>query len=160
MDFSATALSQISKTGDGLSSMIHSRFLNSRLTMLSQRFIFTAVAFFVVGVALGMYMGIAQDFRFVHVHAHLNLLGWVALGLAGVLYRLHPQLQKGWLPHAHYWLHTLGLVVFMGGFAWGSAVGAKAVLPVALGASAVSLGVLLFAANVFMRLRNTPPYAP
>jgi hypothetical protein len=121
--------------------------------LLSHRFLHTAVAFFVVGVALGMYMGITHDFRFTHVHVHINLLGWVALGLAGLIYTAHPHLQQGWLAHSHYWLHTVGLVVFMGGFAWGSASGEMVVLPVATGATLAALGVLLFAVNVFTRLR-------
>jgi hypothetical protein len=128
--------------------------------MLSKRLLLTAIAFFVVGVAAGMYMGIAQDFRFVHVHAHLNLLGWVALALAGLLYAVHPRLQTTWMAHAHYWLHTLGLIVFMGGFAWGSASGQKPVVPVAIGATSVALGVLLFAVNAFIRLRSGPMAAP
>ena len=122
--------------------------------MLSIRFIRTAVLFFLVGVALGLYMGANQDFRFVHVHAHVNLLGWVALALAGLLYRVHPELEQGWLGHAHYWLHTVGLVVFMGGFAWGTLRGSFATAPVSIGASMVGLGVLLFAINVFARLRT------
>ncbi len=121
--------------------------------MLSHRLIHTAVAFFVAGVALGTYMGANQDFRFIHVHAHINLLGWVALGLAGLLYSLHPHLQRGWMAQAHYWLHTLGLVLFMGSYAWGMVSGNKPVPFIAAGASMVSLGVLLFALNVFTRLR-------
>lgn len=128
--------------------------------MLSNRLLLTAIAFFVVGVAAGMYMGIAQDFRFVHVHAHLNLLGWVALGLAGLLYAVHPRLQTTWMAHAHYWLHTLGLIVFMGGFAWGSASGHKPFLPIAIGATSVTLGVMLFAVNAFTRLRSGPAALP
>ena len=124
--------------------------------MLATRLIHTAVAFFVVGVALGTIMGATQDFRFVHVHAHINLLGWVALGLIGLIYRLHPHLQQGWLAHTHYWLHTVGLIVFMGSFAWGIAAGAKPVPFIATGATMVSLAVLLFAANVFTRLRSGP----
>jgi cbb3-type cytochrome oxidase subunit 1 len=120
---------------------------------LATRLIHTAVAFFVVGVALGTTMGAMQDFRFVHVHAHINLLGWVALALIGLIYRLHPHLQQGWLAQAHYWLHTVGLIVFMGSFAWGVATGAKPVAFIAAGATMVSLAVLLFAANVFTRLR-------
>jgi hypothetical protein len=122
--------------------------------VLATRLIHTAVAFFVVGVALGTTMGATQDFRFVHVHAHINLLGWVALALIGLIYRLHPHLQQGWLAQAHYWLHTVGLVVFMGSFAWGLAAGAKPVPFIAAGATMVSLAVLLFAANVFTRLRS------
>ncbi len=120
--------------------------------MLSHRLIHTAVAFFVAGVALGTYSGANQDFRFTHVHVHLNLLGWVALGLAGLLYMLHPHLQRGWMAHGHYWLHSVGLVVFMGAFSWGVISGSLPVAFVATGASMVALGVLLFAINVFTRL--------
>lgn len=122
--------------------------------MLSNRLIHTAVAFFVVGIALGMYMGVTHDFRFTHVHVHVNLLGWGALGFVGLLYAIHPRLQEGWKPHAHYWLHTVGLVLFMGGFARGSATGVMAFVPVAVGSSMVALGVLIFAIHVFMRLRQ------
>jgi cbb3-type cytochrome oxidase subunit 1 len=123
--------------------------------VLATRLIHTAVAFFVVGVALGTTMGAMQDFRFVHVHAHINLLGWVALGMIGLIYRLHPHLQQGWLAHTHYWLHTVGLVVFMGSFAWGIVSQSKPVPFIATGATMVSLAVLLFAINVFRRLRST-----
>jgi hypothetical protein len=121
-------------------------------TMLCNRLLRTAVAFFVVGVALGTGMGATQDFRLIHVHAHVNLLGWVALGLIGLLYAAHPRLSQGWLAHAHYWLHTLGLVLFMGAFAWGVLSGHKPGPAIGAGASLVSLGVLLFAVNVFARL--------
>jgi hypothetical protein len=122
--------------------------------LLSNRLIHTAVAYFAAGVLLGVYMGAAQDFRLVHVHVHLNLLGWVALGLAGLLYAVHPRLGRGALAHGHYWLHSVGLLVFMGAFGWGAVSGHKPVLPISIGAAMVSLGVLLFALNVFMRLRT------
>lgn len=121
--------------------------------MLSIRLIHTAVLFFVVGVALGMYMGIAQDFRFAHVHAHLNLLGWVALGLVGLLYHAQPLLARGVLAHAHYWLHTVGLVVFMSGHAFAMVSGTKPVAVIGGGATMVAAGVVLLAVNVFTRLR-------
>jgi cbb3-type cytochrome oxidase subunit 1 len=121
---------------------------------LSNRLIHTAAAFFVVGVSLGMYMGVTHDFRLTHVHVHINLLGWVALGLAGLLYGVHPSLQRNWLAHAHYWLHTIGLLLFMAGFAWRSVADGTTLVPIAVGSSMVALGVLLFAVNVFTRLRS------
>jgi hypothetical protein len=120
--------------------------------MVSNRFIRTAAVFFVIGVFLGIYMGITKDFRFTHVHAHVNLLGWVALGLCGLIYGVRPQLQQGWWPQVHYWFHTLGLVSFMGGFAWGTVTGVFAFMPVAVGASMVAVGVVVFALNVCLRL--------
>jgi cbb3-type cytochrome oxidase subunit 1 len=125
--------------------------------LLSNRLIHTAGAFFVIGVALGIYMGASEDFRFMHVHAHLNLLGWVALAMTGLLYTLHPHLQRGWMAHGHYWLHTLGLLVFMGSFAWRVARGSKPVALIAIGASMASLGVLSFVLNVFTRLGAARP---
>jgi hypothetical protein len=122
--------------------------------MLSDRLIRTSVVFFVLGVGLGIYMGAMHDFRFAHVHVHVNLLGWVALGLIGLIYAVHPRLQQTWLAHAHYWLHTVGLVLFMGGFAWGSATGQFQMAPVAAGSTMVALGVVLLAVNVFSRLRS------
>lgn len=127
--------------------------------MLSHRLIRTAIAFFVLGVGLGMYMGANQDFRLMHVHAHVNLLGWVALALVGLLYATHPHLQEGVLPQAHYWLHTLGLIVFMGGFAWSRLSGVFRIVPVAVGSSMVALGVLLLAVHVFRRLAPAPSVA-
>ena len=124
--------------------------------MLSRRFIYTAVAFFVIGVSLGMYMGINKDFRLTHVHVHINLLGWVALGLAGLLYNSYPHLHRSWMAHAHYWLHTIGLIIFMGGFVWGAISGEFRFIPVSVGASMVSLGVLFFAINIFTRLGAAP----
>jgi hypothetical protein len=120
--------------------------------MLARRFIRTAVALFVMGVGLGVYMGAAQDFRFIHVHAHINLLGWVSLGLVGLLYAQFPALQRHWLANAHYWLHTVGLIVFMGSFALGPFVGTKLTTGIAVGATSVALGVLLLAINVFRGL--------
>jgi hypothetical protein len=127
-------------------------------SVLSNRLIHTSAAFFVAGVSLGMYMGITHDFRLTHVHVHVNLLGWVALGLAGLLYSVRPALERHWLAHAHYWLHTIGLLLFMGGFAWRSVVDSTTFAPIAAGSSMVALGVLLFAVNVFTRLHS--PTAP
>lgn len=121
--------------------------------MLAHRLFHVATAFFVLGVGLGIFMGARQDFRLMHVHAHLNLLGWVALGLIGLLYMCRPQLQHGWMPQAHFWLHTVGLVVFMGGFAWSRLGDTFHKAPVAGGASMVGLGVLLFGVHVWRNLR-------
>lgn len=120
--------------------------------MLAHRLIRTAIVFFVLGVGLGAYMGAAQDFRFLHVHAHVNLLGWVALALVGLLYAQFPVLQRHWMASAHYWLHTVGLVVFMGSYALGNITGAKPVAAIALGAAAVALSVLLLAIHVLRGL--------
>jgi hypothetical protein len=49
----------------------------------------------------------------VPVHAHLNLLGWVSLGLCGLIYAKAPHLEKSLLAKAHFWLHNLALPPLM-----------------------------------------------
>ncbi|MCU0985127.1 MAG: hypothetical protein MUC89_09325 [Acetobacteraceae bacterium] len=39
-------------------------------------------------------MGIAHDFTFAPVHAHLNLLGWTSLALMGLTFRAWPELAQ------------------------------------------------------------------
>jgi ABC-type proline/glycine betaine transport system permease subunit len=48
--------------------------------------VFAAVAA-LCGMALGIIMGISQDFTLAPAHAHLNLLGWVTMALYGLYHR-------------------------------------------------------------------------
>ena len=50
-----------------------------------------SAVYFVLGVLLGMYMSITHSYDYASVHAHVNLLGWASLALAGVIYVLSPQ---------------------------------------------------------------------
>jgi hypothetical protein len=55
-------------------------------------FLTAAALCLVIGTGLGIAMGIAHDFRFAPVHAHLNLLGWTSLALMGLTLRAYPEL--------------------------------------------------------------------
>jgi hypothetical protein len=55
-------------------------------------FITTALLCLLVGEALGIHMGISQDFTLVPAHVHLNLLGWVTLAAFGLMHRAYPAL--------------------------------------------------------------------
>ncbi len=63
----------------------------SRIPLL---FLVAAALCMVVGVALGIAMGMAHDFQFAPVHAHINLLGWTSLALMGLTYRAWPELCR------------------------------------------------------------------
>jgi hypothetical protein len=80
---------------------------------MSNRLLRIAVVYWVVAVCWGIYMGATEDFTDVAVHAHLNLLGWVSLGLCGIIYALAPHLAETMLARAHFWLHNIGLPLLM-----------------------------------------------
>ena len=67
-------------------------------------FLLLAVACLIVGVSLGIYMGINEDFQLSPVHAHLNVVGWVSLALFGIVYRLYPTLSAARLARLQFGL--------------------------------------------------------
>lgn len=109
----------------------------------------TAVLLGLAGMLLGIFMGINQDFRLAHFHAHWNLLGWVAFFIYGAYYALVPAARQGVLPKVHYVLALLGLFVFMAGL-YSIAMGAMEMVAfAAIGSLMVVAGFLVFAWIVF-----------
>lgn len=108
----------------------------------------TAVLWFVLAVGIGLYMGAAQDFRLVHVHVHLNLLGWASLALVGLTWASFPKLSSWRLAMVQFVLHNVGLAVFMGGFVVANFTGEKPMPAIAGGSLTVGVAVLLFAFQV------------
>lgn len=110
----------------------------------------TAVLLGLAGMLLGIFMGINQDFRLAHFHAHWNLLGWVAFFIYGAFYALAPAARVGVLPKLHYALSLLGLLVFVAGLysiAMGTATALEACA--AIGSLIMIAGFLVFAWIVF-----------
>lgn len=119
-------------------------------------FIKLAVLYFVIGVVLGNYMGATMDFGLRTVHAHINLLGWASLALAGVIYTLHPAAASSRLAVWHFWIAAVVLPVMFVALAL-LMRGVQSIGPVlGITSAAMALAVLLFAVNVF---RNVGPRA-
>ena len=114
-----------------------------------------AVVYLVVGAVLGFTMGILQKFSLQPVHAHLLLAGWATLGLAGIIYHLHPAAAVTRLARWHFWLHNLGLPVFMAALGAALLTGREELVPViAAGATVLLAGLVTFAANVLLNVRT------
>ena len=117
------------------------------------RFLRIAVVYLFIGALLGLFMGITQKFVLAPVHAHLLLLGWASLALAGLVYHLYPGAASTRLAHVHFWLHNLGLPVFMVGLGM-LLTGSESAGPiVAASASVVLIGLGTFATNVLVNVK-------
>jgi len=113
-----------------------------------------SVLYLVIGVAMGLAMGSTQDFSLRPVHAHVNLLGWTTLALGGLVYTVFPQAGGSLLAKAHFWLLNLSLPVMMVTLSM-LILGNPAVIPLmAIAEIAAALGVLAFAANLFVNLKR------
>jgi peptidoglycan/LPS O-acetylase OafA/YrhL len=116
--------------------------------MVSASFMRFGVAFALIGMALGVFMGATHDFSLTPVHAHVNLVGWVSMFLAGLFYQANRD-RETWLAALHLILAVVGLSLMAPGVAaiargmsWGE--------PFAIaGSIATFAATLILAFNVF-----------
>jgi hypothetical protein len=80
--------------------------------MLASNLLRISVVIILVGMILGMVMGSQGDFRLAPAHAHLNLLGFVSLFLAGLYYQAVPQAAASALAKWQAVIAVIGAVAF------------------------------------------------
>ncbi|WP_442599297.1 cbb3-type cytochrome c oxidase subunit I [Neobacillus sp. D3-1R] len=119
------------------------------------RLIKISVVYFAIGILLGYYMSVSHSYDLTPVHVHINLLGWTALTLAGIIYHLFPSLTNNRLATVHFWLHNIGLPIMMLSLATLVTTQNEAILPgIAVGATLTVLGVLSFVWNVLKNIKE------
>jgi len=78
-------------------------------------FIGLGLIFLVIGMAFGVWMGIAQTFQFAPAHAHWNLVGFVTSTLYGLIHRAYPKLATSRLTWIQCVTHVAGVLIFAPG---------------------------------------------
>jgi hypothetical protein len=117
------------------------------------KFIRIAVVYLLIGAFVGLGMGMSQQFTLAPVHAHLLLLGWASMALAGLIYHWYPNAGATRLARIHFWVHNLALPVFMVSLGL-LLMGTQAAMPFVGGAATVMLvGLALFATNVIINVK-------
>ena len=122
-------------------------------------FIFSGLAYLVMGVTLGILFFIIPETRVLStVHAHLNLVGFITFSIFGIGYHILPRfrgrpLHSEQLAWWQFWLANIGLVgllVFLGLGAYVSFDGLR-IGQVVFGAI-LALSIYLFVYNMFRTL--------
>jgi hypothetical protein len=113
-----------------------------------------AVLYLIFGISLGIAMGASQNFTLRPVHAHVNLLGWTTMALAGLIYSVFPNAGESRLARLHFWLLNLALPVMMVALSM-LLLGHMAFAPaLAIAEIIAALAILAFAANLFLNLKQ------
>jgi len=73
----------------------------------------SAVCLGILGIVMGIAMAATHNHAVAPAHAHLNLLGWVALFLMGFYYRFHPALDASRIALVQAGVWLLGTVVLV-----------------------------------------------
>jgi len=129
--------------------------ISARGSRMARLWILIAVLYLLTGTTFGVVMGLTHTLQYMPVHAHINLLGWATLALAGIIYHLYPQAGGSRLGIAHFWLHNLSLpllmialfMMFGGNQAMEPVVGILSIIMV--------FATLLFAVNLFLNTGRT-----
>jgi hypothetical protein len=111
-----------------------------------------AVAYFAVGVMLGVAMGASGDHSLFPVHAHINLLGWVSMALFGLIGTAHPAITEGRVAAVQFWMHNVGVPVMLVALMLRIKGFQTAEPLIGIASIVVGCSVLLFAWLVFARI--------
>ncbi len=95
-----------------------------------------------------------ETFDFTPVHVHINLLGWMSMALAGLIYVAFPAAAETGMAKVHFWLHNISLPIMMIGLAFLVSGVEKAVPAVAVGGTLMVLGIIIFAINILKNVKS------
>jgi hypothetical protein len=109
-----------------------------------------AVVLGIIGMAFGIVMGVRNDFTLAPAHAHLNLLGWVGLFLAGLYYQAVPAAAASKLGYVHAFTAMAGAIILPIGIA-AIILGGQTYLPLTIIGSLVALAAMVLFAVVIFR---------
>ena len=109
---------------------------------IDRLYIVIGALYLVLGMLLGIVMGVRQDFLLAPVHAHINLVGFAAHCIFGLVYRAWPELKQGAIAATQFWLFVVGAPLLMIGIAIAIKTNNPALAIV--GSMLVTLGALLF----------------
>ena len=119
------------------------------------RLIKIAVLYLIVGLGLAFFMIAAKDRSLTTVHSHVLLLGWMTMGLTGLIYLTAPACANSRLAAWHFWLHNVGLPVMMISLAIQEYGHPEFEPGTGIGSTIVLVALLLFTINVFRNLKST-----
>jgi hypothetical protein len=104
-----------------------------------------------VGMTLGIVMGARQDFQYMPVHAHINLIGFASHSIFGVTYHQYPTMASSRLAPFQFWIFVIATPVTLLGLIFALTGGPE--LPTILGSVGVLAGAILFCVMVWQTWR-------
>jgi hypothetical protein len=95
-----------------------------------------------LGMAIGIAMGVADNFQFVPVHAHVNLIGFACHSIFGFAYRQWPSMKASRLAPYQFWIFVVATPITLIGLVFTLTGGP--VLPTVVGSLGLLIGAALF----------------
>jgi hypothetical protein len=133
---------------------------SSKETIMIKWLFRISVSIGLAGMVFGMAMGIAQNFTLAPAHAHFLLLGYVAMFLSALYYRMVPEAATSSLAPVQAVISVVGAILFPIGIACVRLGDRGRFMPVLVGGwLSVFTGMLLFAVIVYRSSGRVPARA-
>lgn len=115
--------------------------------------------YFIIGIAVGLFMSATIQLYWAAGHAHVGLLGWVSMGVFGAIYSIYPKAGNSLLGKWHFWLYQIGTPVLLASMFMiqkANVFGGIGVVHTLtfLGGGAVALAIIIFIINVFLNVHH------
>jgi hypothetical protein len=101
----------------------------------------------VIGMVLGIVMGASENFLFMPVHAHINLVGFACHAIFGMAYRQWPSMKASSLAPYQFWIFVIAAPVTLIGLVF-TLTGGPALATI-IGSLGLVLGAALFALMIW-----------
>src|SRR5699024_6929286 len=128
------------------------------------RWIKIASIYFILGIAIGIFMSASLQLEWAARHAHDNLAGWVSMWIIVFTYTIFPEAGSNMLVVWNFWLSSIGLQILLISMfmiqmeppfeAWISFVH----IFTYVGGTMVAIGVILFIINIFKNAHDSTSY--
>ncbi|HEY1735092.1 MAG TPA: hypothetical protein VGG12_00455 [Methylovirgula sp.] len=112
------------------------------MTKIDSTYLALGASWLVVGMGLGIAMGATNNFQYMPVHAHINLLGFACHAIFGLAYRNWPAMKASRLAPYQFWIFVIAMPVTMIGLV--STLNGGPLLPTILGSFGLLVGASLF----------------
>src|SRR5690625_5323723 len=128
---------------------------------MGPRWIKIASIYFILGIAIGIFMSASLQLEWAARHAHVNLAGWASMWIIGLTYTVFPEAGRNMLVVWNFWLYNIGLPILLISMfmiqieppfeAWISFV----YIFTYVGGTLVAIGVLFFLLNIFKNAHHS-----
>lgn len=117
------------------------------MTKIDSTYVALGATWLVAGMILGIVMGIANNFQFLPVHAHINLVGFACHAIFGFAYRHWPAMKVSRLAPYQFWIFVIATPVTLLGLVFTLTGGP--VLPTVIGSLGLLIGATLFCVMIW-----------
>ncbi|WP_259781233.1 hypothetical protein [Aestuariispira ectoiniformans] len=115
------------------------------MTGYSRAFLLCAIVYAILGMGVGIHMAASNDFTLGMMHAHINLVGWVTMGLFGLVYAACKGAAAHKLVPLHFWVANIGVIIMAPGIGLIHMGNTEAGEPLAIAGSLLTiLSMLIF----------------